>query len=222
MGQIGYERRFAPPLSSQSSMSEESSATRTEPHDRLSRAPTLSLSTPSAGTPPLSTSSVGTGRLDFGVRAETSPWMTRPPPVNQGTGPSTGLTGDSWREGRLEGARAAHQPSSVSMPHAGGVPISQLIDSDRITDPGFSRMQRTLPPIRAQPQASGSSPGFPTFGGVGSNLQREQSNIPNPATQTTTSLNPSENEAASTLADLARRPSPGDSRKASDYEKRRQ
>lgn len=204
-------------LSSTSSVSEESSSTRADQSDTLSRTASLSLTNeaPSA-IPPVVNAPHRTGWADFATGAAygTMPprrtIQTYSPSTPSGTSPvstttsvaASGTSGDWWRDGGQEAGR----PSMSGGTAGKMIAISQLVDPNQAEETGDKASRRTLPPLRQLSTSVSQTP----YGGLGASLASEQIHYPPELTpirerplQEGTSQ--SENEAADVLAGLSDR-----------------
>lgn len=199
-------------VSSTSSMSEESSSTKADQSDNLSRTASLSLTNDSASAAPaIALGPHRTGWADFvpssayGNMPQRRTLQTYSPSTTSGTSPTSTTTsvpasGDWWRERGQDIGR----PSMSGGTGGTLLPISQLVDSNHSEETGDQAARRVLPPLpNLSNKASQTS-----YSGLGTTLGSEQIHHPPELTpirerpmQEATSQ--SENEAADVLAGLS-------------------
>lgn len=205
-------------VSSTSSVSEESSGTRADQSDALSRTASLSLTNEVPPTvPPIMIPPHRTGWVDFapgsayGNVTPQRPAQTHSPTATSATSPASttisvpasGTSGDWWRERGQEGGPPPGSGGSVS----NSLAISQLVEPYQGTEAGNVASRRTLPPLRQISDTVGQT----SYSGLGASLGSETMRFQaaeltpireRPAHEATSQ---SENEAADVLAGLSER-----------------
>lgn len=220
--QPSRERRLIAQLSSHSSTSDDSSQV---PPDPLSRAATLSLSTPPTGTPPLLPHVLGSARPEPTGAMEGHVWPSRVVQAGSQVGvttssgpgslasgitlPSPTFSNEAWRDRPVEWSRPGPGPPPAAV--AGQAPSLSLpgLLGDRMIDRIHGPGQITLPPLRSDPIPAPSQPGFASktltqmvHHGANDAGRRYSQSVEGGNRQ----RDRNENEAANTLAGLAARP----------------